>query len=192
MEEGGDVGRFIDDISTEVDAITDFPKRAEPAVVRELHRSDLVAAVAVSGDMPQSDLENYAKALEDRLLRLPGVAEVTVQGLSQRQWQIEVAQETLAQYGLTARELANLLAKQNIDMPLGTLETSERDIQLRFTDQRRSLRELANVVVVSDRQGGELTLGQIAALQEGVEHEEQQVWFNGERALVLEVKNTAR
>ena len=192
MEEGGDVGRFIDDISTEVDAITDFPKRAEPAVVRELHRSDLVAAVAVSGDMPQSDLENYAKALEDRLLRLPGVAEVTVQGLSQRQWQIEVAQEALAQYDLTAQGLANLLAKQNIDMPLGTLETPERDIQLRFTDQRRSLRELANVVVVSDRQGGELTLGQIATLQEGVEHEEQQVWFNGERALVLEVKKTLR
>lgn len=192
MEEGGDVGRFIDDISTEVDAITDFPKRAEPAVVRELHRSDLVAAVAISGDMPLSDLENYAKALEDRLLRLPGVAEVTVQGLSQRQWQIEVAQETLAQYGLSARELANLLAKQNIDMPLGTLETPERDIQLRFTDQRRSLRELAKVVVVSDRQGGELTLGQIATLQEGVEHEQQQVWFNGARALVLEVKKTLR
>lgn len=192
MEEGGDMGRFIGDISTEVDAITDFPKRAEPAVVRELHRSDLVAAVAVSGEMPQSDLEDYAKALEDRLLRLPGVAEVTVQGLSQRQWQIEIAQETLAQYGLTARDLANLLAKQNIDMPLGTLETAERDIQLRFTDQRRSLRELAKVVVVSDRQGGELTLGQIATLQEGVEHEEQQVWFNGERALVLEVKKTLR
>src|SRR5699024_10719053 len=89
-------------------------------------------------------------------------------------------------------DLANLLAKQNIDMPLGTLETPERDIQLRFTDQRRSLRELAKVVVVSDRQGGELTLGQIATLHEGVEHEQQQVWFNGERAVVLEVKKTLR
>lgn len=192
MEEGGDIGRFIDDISTEVDAITDFPKRAEPAVVRELHRSDLVAAVAVSGAMPLRDLENYAKSLEDRLLRLPGVAGVTIQGLSQRQWQIEIAQESLAQYGLTARDLADLLARQNIDMPLGTLETPERDIQLRFTDQRRSLRELAKVVVIADSQGGELTLGQIATLQEGVEHEQQQVWFNGERALVLEVNKTLR
>lgn len=192
MEDDGDIGRFIDDISTEVDAITDFPKRAEPAVVRELHRSDLVAAVAVSGAMPLSDLENYAKSLEDRMLRLPGVAEVTIQGLSQRQWQIEIAQETLAQYGLTAQDLADLLARQNIDMPLGTLETPGRDIQLRFTDQRRSLRELAKVVVVADGQGGELTLGQIATLQEGVEHEEQQLWFNGQRALVLEVNKTLR
>lgn len=192
MQDDGDIGRFIDDISTEVDAITDFPKRAEPAVVRELHRSSLVAAVAISGDMPLSDLENYAKALEDRLLRLPGVAEVNIQGLSQRQWQVEVPQETLAQYGLTARDLADLLVRQNIDMPLGTLETRERDIQLRFTDQRRSLRELAKVVVVSDSTGGELTLGQIATLQEGVEHEEQQVWFNGQRALVLEVNKTLR
>lgn len=192
MEDDGDIGRFLDDISTEVDAITDFPIRAEPAVVRELHRSDLVAAVAVSGDMPLPDLENHAKALEDRLLRLPGVADVAIQGLSQRQWQVEVPQETLAQYGLTARDLADLLARQNIDMPLGTLETRERDIQLRFTDQRRSLRELAEVVVVSDSKGGELTLGQIATLKEGVEHEEEKVWFNGQRALVLEVNKTLR
>lgn len=192
MANDGDIGRFLDDISTEVDAITDFPKRAEPAVVRELHRSDLVAAVAVSGDMPLSDLENYAKTLEDRLLRLPGVAEVKIQGLSQRQWQVEVPQETLAQYGLTARDLADLLARQNIDMPLGTLETHQRDIKLRFTDQRRSLRELGKVVVVSDSKGGELTLDQIATLQEGVEHEEEKVWFNGQRALVLEVNKTLR
>ena len=192
MEKGGDVVRFISDISTEVDAITDFPKRAEPPVIRELHRSDLVAAVAISGDMPQTDLEDYAKSLENRLLRLPGVAEVTIQGLSKRQWHIEVPQETLAQYGLSARDLGRLLAQQNIDMPLGTLETPERDIQLRFTDQRRSLRELASLVVVSDRQGGELTLGDIASLQEGPEQEQQQVWFNGKRALVLEVKKTKR
>lgn len=192
MQGGGDIIRFISDISTEVDAITDFPKRAEPAVIREMHRSDLVAAVAVSADMPLVDLENYAKALENKLLRLPGVAEVTIQGLAQRQWQVEVAQATLEQHGLTARDLANLLVRQNIDMPLGTLETPERDIQLRFTDQRRNLSDLATLVVVSDSQGGELTLGQLATLTEGVAKQEQKLWFNGQRALVLEVKKTLR
>lgn len=190
MQGAGDIVRFISDISTEVDAITDFPKRAEPAVVREMHRSDLVAAVAVSADMPLVDLENYAKTLENKLLRLPGVAEVKIQGLSQRQWQVEVAQATLEQHGLTARDLANLLVRQNIDMPLGTLETPERDIQLRFTDQRRNLSDLATLVVVSDNQGGELTLGQLATLTEGVAKQEQKLWFNGQRALVLEVKKT--
>ncbi|QEA40583.1 efflux RND transporter permease subunit [Pistricoccus aurantiacus] len=192
MEDEGNIGRFLDDISTEVEAITDFPEQAEPAVVRELHRSDLVAAVAVGGDMPLSDLENYAKTLEDRLLRLPGVAKVDIQGLSQRQWQIEIPQEALGQYGLSASELAAILSHQNIDMPLGILETPNQDIQLRFTDQRHALRELQDVVVVSGAEGGELTLGQIATLRENVEREEEKIWFDGQRALVLEVHKTLR
>ncbi|MDY6979841.1 MAG: efflux RND transporter permease subunit [Pseudomonadota bacterium] len=192
MQTGGDPIRFLNEIDTEVNAITDLPARAEAPVVRELHRSDLVAAVAVAGDMPADQLEDYALALEERIMTLPGVAGVNIHGLSQRQWQVEVSRGVLAQYGLSARELAVRVARQNVDMPLGTLETRERDILLRFTDQRRSLRELRKLVVVSDPHGGELTLGEIANLKQVGEQDEEQIRFNGERALVLEVSKSLR
>jgi len=192
MKAGGDAVRFLSDIDTEVNALTDLPARAEAPVIRELHRSDLVAAIAVAGDLPLQHLEDYAIGLEQRIMRLPGVAAVAIHGLSQRQWQIEVSREVLGQYGLSARDLANRIARQNIDMPLGTLETPERDLLLRFTDQRRSLRELERLVVVSDTAGGELTLGEIASLKQTGEREEEQIHFNDERALVLEVSKTLR
>ncbi|MBL37740.1 MAG: acriflavin resistance protein [Xanthomonadales bacterium] len=192
MLAGGDPVRFLSDIDTEINAIDEFPERAEAPVVRELHRSDLVAAVAVAGDMPLDQLEDYAFALERRIMTLPGVASVGIKGVSQRQWQVEVPREVLGQHGLSARELAARVARQNIDMPLGTLETAGRDFQLRFTDQRRSLSELEGLVVISDGQGGELTLGQIATLREVGEREEEKIRFNGERAVVLEVSKTLR
>ncbi|WP_029134586.1 efflux RND transporter permease subunit [Sedimenticola selenatireducens] len=192
MQAGGDPIRFLNDIDTEVNAITDLPARAEAPVVRELHRSDLVAAVAVAGDMPLHQLEDYALLLEERIMALPGVASVTIHGLSQRQWQIEASREVLGQYGLSARDLAARVGQQNIDMPLGTLETRERDVQLRFTDQRRSLDELQHLVMISDREGGELTLGEIASLKQVGETEEEKIRFNGERALVLEVSKSLR
>src|SRR6056297_331295 len=192
MLAGGDPVRFLSDIDTEVNAIDEFPERAEAPVVRELHRNDLVAAVAVAGDMPLAQLEDYAFALERRVMTLPGVASVDIQGVSQRQWQVEVPREVLGQHGLSARELAARVRRQNIDMPLGTLETVERDFQLRFTDQRRTLRELEGLVVISDGQGGELTLGEIATLRQVGEREEEKIRFNGERAVVLEVNKTLR
>lgn len=192
MLAGGDPVRFISDIDTEINAIDEFPERAEAPVVRELHRSDLVAAVAVAGDMPLDQLEDYAYALERRIMTLPGVASVAIRGVSQRQWQVEVPREVLGQHGLSARELAARVARQNIDMPLGTLETAERDFQLRFTDQRRTLRELEGLIVVSDGRGGELTLGEIATLRQVGEREEEKIRFNGERAVVLEVSKTLR
>ncbi|MBK1871828.1 MULTISPECIES: efflux RND transporter permease subunit [unclassified Marinobacter] len=190
MEAAGDSIRFLSDIDTEVNALTDLPARAERPVVRELHRSDLVAAVAVYGDMATNQLEDYALQLEERIMTLPGVAQVTLQGLSQRQWQVEVPRAVLAQYGLSASDLGQRLRQQSIDVPLGTLETPDRDILLRFTDQRRSLQELADLVVVSGSGGGELTLGEIATLRETGERPEAQIYFNNQRAIVLEVSKT--
>lgn len=192
MSAGGDAIRFLNEIDTEVGAITDLPARAEAPVVRELHRSDLVAAVAVSSTMPRAQLEDYALRLEERIMALPGVARVAIHGMSQRQWQVETTPEVLAQHGLSARELARRVAGQSIDLPIGTLETPDRDILLRFTDQRRSLRELAELVVVSDAGGGELTLGDIATLRETGEKPEEKIRFNGAPALVLEVGKSLR
>jgi multidrug efflux pump subunit AcrB len=192
MAAGGDAIRFLNEIDTEVSAITELPARADPPVVRELHRSDLVAAVAVSGEMPRRQLEDYALRLEERIMTLPGVARVAIHGMSRRQWQVEVPREVLGQHGLSAWELARRVAGQSLDLPLGTLETADRDLLLRFTDQRRSPAELAELVVVSDAGGGELTLGELATITEAGERAEEQVRFNGEPALVLEVSKALR
>ncbi|WP_328987951.1 efflux RND transporter permease subunit [Thiorhodovibrio winogradskyi] len=187
MAPGGDPLRFRTDIDTEVRALREWPARAETPVISALHQRDLVAAVALAGDVPLAQLETLARQLETRLLRLPGVAEVAIKGLSQRQWQVEVERDVLAQHGLTAQSLASLIARQSVDVPLGLLEGAERDLLLRFTDQRRSPESLAELVVVAAPTGGELTLGEIARITEVGERPEEQLRFNGERALVLEV-----
>lgn len=192
MSVGGNSIRFINEINTEINALTELPDRADTPIVRELHRSDLVAAVAISGNMPIRHLENYARRLEDRIMALPGVAKVAIHGDSQRQWQVEIPSEVLGQYGLSVKELARRIASQNLDLPLGTLETADRDILLRFTDQRRTLEELSGLVILSDSSGIELTLGEIAKITEDSEKNENEIYFNGEQALVLEVSKSLK
>lgn len=192
MTPGGDALRFLNELQTEVNAIDDLPIRTEAPVVRELYRSDLVAAVAVTGTMSRQHLEDYALALEQKIMSLAGVARVYIHGQSQRQWQVEIPRNVLAQHGISARELALRVSRQSIDLPLGTLETPDKDILLRFTDQRRSLSELASLVVISEANGGELTLGEIATLREADEKPEEKIRFNGKPAMVLEVHKSLR
>lgn len=187
MDPRGDMGRFLDDIGTEIEALTDLPEQAEDPVIRELYRTDLVAAVAVSGPMAFPHLESYANELQDRLFRLQGVADVITRGLSQRQWQVEVSREKLRQYGLGVGDIAAVIRRQNLDMPLGTMETEGQDVQLRFVDQRRSPRRLMDLTVISGQAGAELRLGDIATIAETYEREEEQITFNGRRAVILEV-----
>lgn len=187
MIPGGDVGRFLDEVDTEINAITDFPANADTPVISQLFTTDLVSSLAVTGDMSFADLETYVNSLEQALFEIDNVAAVKVKGLSQRQWQIEVSRDLLQQYGLSVSDISRLIRQQNIDMPLGTVETSTQDVQLRFVNQSRSIDDLRNLVVLSGQAGGELTLGDIATITETYDLDEEKILFNGERALILEI-----
>ncbi|MBL3825982.1 MULTISPECIES: efflux RND transporter permease subunit [unclassified Marinobacter] len=187
MEPGGDMGQFLDDIRTEIEALTDLPEEAEDPIIRELYRTDLVAAIAVTGPMSFVHLESYTRQLEDHLFAIEGVANVVPVGLSQRQWQVEISRDRLRQYGLGVQDIARAISSQNVDMPLGTLETHSQDIQLRFVDERRSLQTLASLPVLGSQPGAVLTLGDIATLSETYERREERVEFNGQQAIILEI-----
>lgn len=187
MASQGNMGRFLDDIRTEIEALTGLPEEAEDPIIRELYRTNLVAAIAIYGPMSFSHLEAYSNQLEDRLFAIDGVADVVPVGLSQRQWHIEVSRDLLRQYGLGVSDIARAIGKQNIDMPLGTLETDSQDIQLRFVDERRSLQALSKLPIIGGETGGVLTLGDLASITEAHEREEERVEFNGQHAIILEV-----
>lgn len=187
MGKSGNSARFVNDLRTEVTAVDDFPDAADPAIVRELHRTDPVTSVAVAGDLPPAQLERYGAELEDRLSALPGVAKVTMSGFGKRQFRITVPRAVMEQHGLTVSGLAAQIDAQSVDRPLGSLETEMRDISLRFTDERRSAAGLAELVVLSKSNGVQLTLSQIATITENYMPEEERAFLDGQRAVFLQV-----
>lgn len=187
MAPGGEAGRFVNDLRTEVTAVDDFPEAADPPVVRQLHRADMVASVAVAGDLPPAQLDRYAAGLRDRLAALPDVAGVSVTGFGERQFRITVPRAVLVQHGLTASGLAARIGAQSIDRPLGELEMPDRNIALRFADERRTAAALSELVVLSKPNGAELTLGQIARIEETFAPEEDRAMLDGQRAVFLQV-----
>ncbi len=192
MREGGDFRRFLDEVRTEVAAVDDLPDGTEAPVVRELHRTDFAASMAVTGPMSRPHLKSYAEQLKDRLLRLPGVAQVEIRGFSQRQIRIEVPEAVERRFGIGIADIAAAIARHSLDAPAGTLETRESDILLRFQDERRRPRDLESLPVVAGRSGAEIRLGDIATITETFENPEAKILFNGRPAAVLEVHKAVR
>ena len=190
MSEGGDIRRFLDDVKSEVEAIDNFPEETELPVIKELGRTDRVVAVAITGPMTPSDLKAYAEQVKDRMQQLPEVSQVEVLGFSDHQLRIEVPTRTLLQYGLSMSDIANAVARQGIDLPVGSLETRDRELLIRFADQRRTPAELAELTIVSAATGGEIRLGNIARITDRFDLAEAKILFNGQRAAVLQVKKT--
>lgn len=189
MRDGFVFDRFLNDVRTEVDAIDDFPDAAEMPIVTELGRTDPVVSLAVRGPMSVTDLKALAEDLKRRLRLLPAVSMVTVDGFSQHQLRVAVFDEALRKHGVSITEVADTVARQSVDLPAGIVETTDRDILLRFADQRRSPAELTDLIILGRKGGaGEIRLGDIATIEDRFERDEAKVLFDGERAALLRIE----
>ena len=191
MLEQGDFNKFLDDVKTAVDGISDFPDEAETATVKEKGRTQNVISIALTGDLPRVELKTLAEQLKQKLLQHPQIPLVEIHGFSERQLRVEVSNEKLRSYGLNLQELASLISKQDLDLPVGSVETSFRVVQLRVNDERKSAAELAQLIILSGENGNEIRLGDIATITDTFELAEEKVSYNQKTTALLKVnKNT--
>jgi len=190
MQEGKDFQAFIGDIKTEVEAIDTFPEAAEDAIVKELGLTEHVVSIAVTGPMSPVHLKAYCEELKERLQRLEQISLVEVHGFSDHQLQVRIPVQSVLRYGISLRDIAESIRRQSVDLPLGTIETAEQDVLIRFTDERRTVEALADLVVIGSGSGAEIRLGDIATISDTFEREEEKILMNGQRAGLLKVLKT--
>ncbi len=190
MKDGADVVTFKDEIDTEVAAIDDFPDEVEDPVITQLHTTDQVLSLLVSGPMTPSDLKAYAEQLKDRIQALPEVSLVSVAGFADHQFRIELSTDALMRHNLSVADVAAVVSRQNIDLPAGIVETHEQDVLLRFVDEPASVAALEDLVIVAARGGAELRLSDLGHVTDRFELAEDKIVLNGRRAALLNVDKT--
>lgn len=190
MVEGTDMARFLDDVQSEIDAVDDFPDAIERPIVEETARTENVVSVAITGPVDPVALKTYAEDVKARMMAIDGIARVTVNGFSDRQIRIEIPVLRLRQYGLSARAIAEAVARNSVEGPAGRLEGGDEELLLRVDQRGTTANQLRDVVVVSGRTGAAIRLGEIATITDRFDLEEQKIVFNGRRAAVLTVEKT--
>ncbi len=191
MFEKGDFTKFLDDVNSAVDGISDFPNESEPAIISEIGRVQSVISIALTAQLPRAELKTLAEQIKQRLLRHENIPLVDIQGFSDRQLLVAVPSYNIRRYGLSLQDIASIISKQDVDLPVGTVETHFQETQLRFSDERRSVSELADIVVMSGDNGNDVLLGDIAKITDTFELAEDKLSFNGQSAAILAIsKNT--
>lgn len=188
----GDIARSLVDIQTEINAIHDFPSQIEPPTVKELDWAEPVIDIAISADTSWPDLKAYAEQLKRRLKINADVDLVTIGGFSDHQLRIELNETDMRRLGLTVSEIANKIGRQNIKMPAGSIELSDKNLLIRFDERKIKPAELAKIIISSDSEGAIVRLGEVATISDLFELEEAYTLFNGSPSAMLKVqKNKA-
>ena len=188
MLEEGNFTEFLDDVKSAIDGIDNFPEKAETPIVKELGRTEKVITAALTADMPRQELKTLAEQIKQKMLTKDNIPLVEVKGFSTRQFQIQVPQENLRQYGISIQDIANAVSKQNVDLPAGDITTQNRDYQIRFSDEKHSIETLSQLSIIQGQQFNEIKLSDIATITNSFDKLEDKVSYNGKPAAFLEIQ----
>ena len=187
MRDEGNLQQFIDDVNSAVDAITELPEEAEEPTVVELGRTAPVASIAITADLSQAELKALAEHYRLRLLALPEVSIVDVSGFSTHELSVRVDAQTLRSHQLSVQDVANAIQQEAMDLPAGEVKAASRTYQIRVENQRRTVDELSDLVILSDDKGGLLRLGDIATVTDAFSDEDVRVELDGRPAALLTI-----
>jgi multidrug efflux pump len=115
---------------------------------------------------------------------VPGVANVNVSGERRYAMRIAIHRQALAARGLTVQDVDTAIRRQNVDVPGGRITSSQRELTVK-TDSKLSTAEEFKAIVVSNRNGYQVRLGEVARVAVGVEDERFEFYNSGRTAIGL-------
>ncbi|HET6787005.1 MAG TPA: efflux RND transporter permease subunit, partial [Aquabacterium sp.] len=88
--------------------------------------------------------------------------------------------------GISPDQVLTAVRNENQDQPAGSVRTRERDRVLQISARLRTVEDFKRLIIVN-RQGQNIRLGQVAEVIDGPQEVESLALINGQRSLVLEV-----
>ncbi len=185
---GFDRNRALQEITAAVQRIAVFPDDIEPPVISlgEGRRQD-VMRIAISGDLNERELVDFAREIETGLLSQPGISIVELTGIRDAEIEMEISSDTLRSLGLTLGEVADRVGEAAIDVPGGRLRTPGGNLQLRTKERRDSAIGFRDIPIINAADGSKVLLGDIATITDGFEETETEAYFYGKRSVTISV-----
>jgi multidrug efflux pump len=164
-----------------------LPEEVEdPVVAKRDADSDPIMWIALSGSgYTQIQLSTIAETqIQDRLGKLPGVANVIIGGERRYSMRVWIDNGRLTAQGLTIADVYAALRRENVDLPSGRVEGNEREFTVRTVGELDSAEGYGELIVANVK-GQPVRLRDVARVEVGPEDERKLVRFNGETAVAL-------
>jgi multidrug efflux pump len=181
-----DKDQALQDTRARIDAIkSKIPTDATDPTVNEIDLVGMpIISVAVYGSAPEKELVRRAEELQDALEGIGEVREATLSGARKEQLEVRVDLLRLEAYGLTANQLFDALARNNMVVPGGTLNTGQGSFNIEVPGLISTAEDVYNLPLKTD--GNTIvTFGQVATITRTLADATEYTQVNGSPALIL-------
>jgi len=187
LEAGAFPQKIYQDTQQAVNRISSFPAAMEKPTVKLDTRVADVMELIVHADLERFALKRLTEQVRDRIIQSPYISQVTLRGIPKEEIHVEVAQTDLQAYNLTLSKVATMLKKNVVEKSAGKIKADNGDILVSIDQREFWAEDLANVPIISDNSGDQLTLGDIAKVTEGFADERNLVTYNGQLSAQLNI-----
>ncbi|HLL82702.1 MAG TPA: efflux RND transporter permease subunit, partial [Longimicrobium sp.] len=185
-----DLQQATQDIRDAVSQIrSDLPQEMEEPILTRFDPNDqpIVSLTLSSQAMRSPELTRLADPVITRQLRgLQGVAEVNVVGGVERELTVEVDPQRMQAAGIGIPQVVQAVQSQNLAAPVGRINGALDERTIRLRGRLADAAEFSQLVV-AQRGGQIIRLGEIAAVRDGTEEPRSVALFNGRPAVGIEV-----
>ena len=187
-----DVDAAANDIRDRVARVLEaLPEEADPPEIAKVDNDTrpVIFLNLTSERMNNLETTDYAERfLNDRFATVPGVARVRIAGARRYAMRIWLDRRALAAHGLTVVDIENALRAENVELPAGRIESTEREFTLRTETGFATPDDFRRLVVGRGADGQPIRLGTVADVQLGAENERSIARANAVPAVTIAVE----
>jgi multidrug efflux pump subunit AcrB len=193
-----DVQKTLGEIRSEVERIPSMPELAEDPKVEQVTlrtpaiKVGILAPDAGEGEeVSELELRDVAELVRDDLLALPAVSAANLQGAKDYQIDIEISEKTLRKYGLSLQKVAEIVRRENLELPGGTIRSESGEILLRGKNKRYVGTEIAKLPLVTLPDGLVLTVGDLGTVRDEFADVASTNRINGRAGMVVSIDRSS-
>jgi len=166
-----------------------LPRDLDPPTISKSNPEDQpIMMLSLAGAVPARVISDYLQfSLREKLQTIPGIGEISVMGMQDRNVRLWLDATKLDERGLTVGDVIQALQREHVELPAGRLETRGREVNIRVLGEAIDLETLRHIVV-REVNGAPIYIGDVALVEDGFDDARRLARFNGVPAQGLSVK----
>ncbi len=164
------VNTALQDVQRKVNEVTSqLPEDARTPTVSKFAIDEMpVLRMGVTGTMPSREFYQLVKdKVQPLLAKIPGVGQITLIGGDEREIRVNIDPQRLRSYGLSLLQVTQAIKASNLDFPTGKVEEGNEQFIVRIAGKFASVDDLRKSVIAQSKQGGDITIADIAEVEDG-------------------------
>ena len=160
----------------------------EPIIQKVDPDATPVLWLSLSGSRSIGELSTYAdEVLQEKLQKVSGVGAVNVTGIRLRQVRIWLSRDKLQAYQITSSDVAQALARENVEIPGGRIESLSKEYSIKVKGEFPRVSDF-NDLIVAYSKGTPVRIRNIGRAEDGLEERRSIARLNGETAVGLGIQ----